>query len=355
MSATHILKRDDLTLGGRLVSGLREAILSGSLEPGRHLKDRELCEMFGVSRTLVREAVQTLAAEELIEIVPHRGPVVATLDRRTVAELYRVRGVLEGLACAEFAVNADERGRQALSAIVDDLSALTGREGPVRRGIALRLEAVALLDEPAACDLLALFRLLLGLDLKDAQILLCLQQLQRVRGVGRRHHDLGEDRLDLLSQFQRDLAVAGDHTAVGGDRVARVCLLVRVRNGGIGHRHAARVGVLDNGHACALVVPCRAPGGVRILVVVVAHLLAAVLLRGGNAPALGFEARGLVGILAVAQLAAGACTLVDARVNPAHRLLQLSRELAGKPAWQNDRYRSIVLLVTMAVIVAAFW
>lgn len=130
MSATHILKRDDLTLGGRLVSGLREAILSGSLEPGRHLKDRELCEMFGVSRTLVREAVQTLAAEELIEIVPHRGPVVATLDRRTVAELYRVRGVLEGLACAEFAVNADERGRQALSAIVDDLSALTGREGP---------------------------------------------------------------------------------------------------------------------------------------------------------------------------------------------------------------------------------
>ncbi len=129
MSAIHILKRDDLTLGGRLVASLREAILSGSLAPGRHLKDRELCEMFGVSRTLVREAVQALAAEDLIEIVPHRGPVVATLDRRTVAELYRVRGVLEGLACAEFAVNADEAGRSSLSRIVDELGALSGREG----------------------------------------------------------------------------------------------------------------------------------------------------------------------------------------------------------------------------------
>ena len=128
-TASHILNRDDLTLGGRLVSSLREAILGGALPPGRHLKDRELCEMFGVSRTLVREAVQKLAAEELIEYVPHKGPTVATLDRRTVAELYRVRGVLEGLACAEFAQNASAQGCADLSAVVDALAGLRAEDG----------------------------------------------------------------------------------------------------------------------------------------------------------------------------------------------------------------------------------
>lgn len=111
------LSRDDLTLSSRLVSAMRQAIIAGRLEPGRHLKERELCDMFQVSRSLVREAIQTLAAEELITVVPHRGLMVSLLDRRSARDLYKVRAVLEGLACAEFAEHADEDARTDLFSI----------------------------------------------------------------------------------------------------------------------------------------------------------------------------------------------------------------------------------------------
>lgn len=124
-TTSHLLNRDNLTLGGRLVARLREAILDGTLPPGRHLKDREMCEMFGVSRSLVREAVQKLAGEELIELAPHKGPAVAVLDRKTIADLYKVRAVLEGLASAEFAQNASDEARTALSQAVEQVSHLT--------------------------------------------------------------------------------------------------------------------------------------------------------------------------------------------------------------------------------------
>jgi GntR family transcriptional regulator, trigonelline degradation regulator len=125
MASKFALDRVDATLSGRLVRRLREAILSGEFSPGQNLSERELCEMFGVSRGLVREAIQTLVAEELITHVPHRGPQVALLGRAQARELYRVRGVLEGLACAEFALNADEAQRARLFAIMETLRALS--------------------------------------------------------------------------------------------------------------------------------------------------------------------------------------------------------------------------------------
>lgn len=124
------LRRDDLTLISRLVTSMRNAILNGRLEPGRHLKERELCEMFQVSRGLIREAVQKLAAEELITIIPHKGVMVSLIDRKAAQDLYKVRAVLEGLACAEFADNADEETRQELFGITARLSELSENDPP---------------------------------------------------------------------------------------------------------------------------------------------------------------------------------------------------------------------------------
>ncbi len=124
------LKRDDLTLSSRLISAMRKAILDGRLEPGRHLKERELCEMFRVSRSLVREAVQKLAAEELITVIPHRGLMVSLLDRKSARDLYKVRAVLEGLACAEFAEHADEADREDLFVITARLQQLSESDQP---------------------------------------------------------------------------------------------------------------------------------------------------------------------------------------------------------------------------------
>src|SRR5690606_173352 len=80
--------------------------------------ERDLWQSLGISRTVVREALQHLQAEGLIDIIPHRGPVVATLSADEVRELYVVRGALEALAGEGFARNATDeqvaRLREAL-------------------------------------------------------------------------------------------------------------------------------------------------------------------------------------------------------------------------------------------------
>lgn len=130
MTSKYALDREDLTLNARLVRSFREAILSGDLKAGTRLVEREMTEMFGVSRGLLREAIQTLASEGLITLVPHKGPVVTLLGREEAAELYRVRGALEGLACAEFTQRASDGQRQELFAIFDRLKAMVGKVDP---------------------------------------------------------------------------------------------------------------------------------------------------------------------------------------------------------------------------------
>jgi len=131
MSETgFVISREGVTLSSRLVAAIRDAILDGRLAPGRHLKERELCEMFQVSRSLVREAVQKLAAEELVTLVPHRGLTVARIDRRAARELYKVRAVLEGLAFAEFSQHADEAAREALFRLAARLRELVDGDPP---------------------------------------------------------------------------------------------------------------------------------------------------------------------------------------------------------------------------------
>lgn len=104
-----LVERKRLTLRERAADILRQAIIDQRFPPGTHLKERELCDMLGVSRTSVREALRHLESEHLIETVPHKGPVVVTLTVEDARELYQVRAALEGLAGALFAANATDR------------------------------------------------------------------------------------------------------------------------------------------------------------------------------------------------------------------------------------------------------
>ncbi len=58
---------------------LRQSIISGRLNPGKRLVERELISMMGVSRTVIREALRQLESEGLVAIIPNKGPVVRTL------------------------------------------------------------------------------------------------------------------------------------------------------------------------------------------------------------------------------------------------------------------------------------
>lgn len=77
---------------------LREAILTGRLEPGTRLVERKIARQLGVSRTPVREAIRKLELEGLVEHQPRRGVVVARMSSREAFEVYSIRAVLEGLA-----------------------------------------------------------------------------------------------------------------------------------------------------------------------------------------------------------------------------------------------------------------
>ncbi len=77
---------------------IEEAIVSGELAPGVVLRQEQLSEQFGVSRTPIREGVRKLAALGLVDFEPNRGVRVRGLSREGIYEAFLVRAELESLA-----------------------------------------------------------------------------------------------------------------------------------------------------------------------------------------------------------------------------------------------------------------
>jgi DNA-binding GntR family transcriptional regulator len=76
---------------------IEEAIVSGELAPGTVLRQEQVSERFGVSRTPVREALRKLAALGLVSFEPNRGVRVRTLSHEDLREAFLVRAELEAL------------------------------------------------------------------------------------------------------------------------------------------------------------------------------------------------------------------------------------------------------------------
>lgn len=103
----------------QVVQSLREDILDGALAPGERLLENALCESYGVSRTVVREALRQLESEDLITMLPGRGPIVTVLTAHDIKALYEVRRSLEGLAGELFARNATDEQAAGLAALLE--------------------------------------------------------------------------------------------------------------------------------------------------------------------------------------------------------------------------------------------
>lgn len=97
------------SLHGEILSRLRDYVVEGNIAEGARVPERQLCEMFGISRTPLREALKVLAAEGLVDLLPNRGARVRRLSRRDLEELFEVMGGLESLA-----------GRLACETITDE-------------------------------------------------------------------------------------------------------------------------------------------------------------------------------------------------------------------------------------------
>lgn len=83
------------TLASALVDALRQRILSGSFAAGVQLRQDALAKEFGVSRIPVREALFQLEAEGLVEIVPHKGAIVAAFSPAEIDDVLELRALLE--------------------------------------------------------------------------------------------------------------------------------------------------------------------------------------------------------------------------------------------------------------------
>ncbi|MEU7423649.1 GntR family transcriptional regulator [Streptomyces sp. NPDC040750] len=80
---------------GQILGALRTALVAGELKPGAVYSAPVLGERFGVSATPVREAMQQLALEGAVEVVPNRGFRVVERGARQLAELAEVRALIE--------------------------------------------------------------------------------------------------------------------------------------------------------------------------------------------------------------------------------------------------------------------
>jgi DNA-binding GntR family transcriptional regulator len=100
-----------------------EAIDVGVYKPGDRLVESDLAERFGVSRTPIREALQRLETQSLLER-DGRSLIVASLDHNQMAELYVVRRELEGLAAKLAARHATEEEINVLREMVEADDAL---------------------------------------------------------------------------------------------------------------------------------------------------------------------------------------------------------------------------------------
>lgn len=106
-------------LADEVHSLLSRAILDGSLAPGERLRDVELAEQLGISRTPVREAMQRLEAQGLIEVSAHRYTRVTQIDDSIRNETVEYIGYLSGLMLRLGLERADDAEHAHLVSLVD--------------------------------------------------------------------------------------------------------------------------------------------------------------------------------------------------------------------------------------------
>jgi len=101
---------------------LRERVVGGELEAGERLQPDVLADEFGISRTPVRDALNQLAGEGLVEIHPRRGTFVARVDQQTVAELYQLRLMIDTFAAEALVPVITPRQKRHLASLLQRMA-----------------------------------------------------------------------------------------------------------------------------------------------------------------------------------------------------------------------------------------
>ncbi len=110
------------SLAQRAYELLEEKLVTLQLPPGALVSEGELIEMTGIGRTPVREAIQRLANQELLQVIPRKGLMVTPVSRTGMLHILEARKPLERLVVHRAALNARDEQRGSLSAIARDMA-----------------------------------------------------------------------------------------------------------------------------------------------------------------------------------------------------------------------------------------
>ena len=198
---------------------LRAMVFDGQLGPGAWIDEKALAEQWEVSRTPLREALKVLAAEGLVELVPHRGCRVIELTEDDADALFPVMALLEGRCAFEASTRATDDELRELRRLHDELerhAAAHDLDGYYRanHGFHTRVQALARnrwLDR-ATGDLRRFLRLMRG---------------RQLALPGRIEQSIEEHRQLIAAFEQRDAARA--EAAMHGHLMAQLKALKQLR------------------------------------------------------------------------------------------------------------------------------
>ena len=208
-----------ISLHDGLATRLRALVFDGQLGPGAWIDEKALAEQWEVSRTPLREALKVLAAEGLVELVPHRGWRVIELTEDDADALFPVMALLEGRCAFEASTRATDDELRELRRLHDELerhAAAQDLDGYYRanHGFHTRVQALARnrwLDR-ATGDLRRFLRLMRG---------------RQLALPGRIEQSIKEHRQLIAAFEQRDAARA--EAAMHGHLMAQLMALKQLR------------------------------------------------------------------------------------------------------------------------------
>lgn len=174
--------------GARAIAeSLSLAILEHRLRPGDKLSEDEVGEIFGVSRTVVRAALQSLAHDRLITLKRNRGAFVAQPSVREAREVFEVRALVEPRTARSAAERAGPADIRRLKAHIEaEHAALAQGEG----GRAVHLSGLFHVEIARIADQTTIHDIIQALVARSALIIALYWQRRRALCESHAHHAL---------------------------------------------------------------------------------------------------------------------------------------------------------------------
>lgn len=191
------------TIKNSVYQALRDLILDGVLPPGGRLVEADLAEQFGTSSTPIREALLTLAAENLVTLSPHQGAHVSRLSYAALEERLFIRDALEAAAIGRVVEHISDAQVAAARAHLETMRMAMEASDPRRYRAAQRSSRETWLG---AAGYSQLARMVLDLQDQDARVSLFLIMKRPDRW--RKDFETNRLRLDAIANRQASRAIA---------------------------------------------------------------------------------------------------------------------------------------------------